>query len=224
MNKDCDRVEFLKFLFKPATVDPHRRHRDLKPLPVSPVKKRERIKWLLEHPVWTYPRKVKVPPEDADPETVFDVPRDSRDFWVVPVGCLQECWSLDLVFVDPMTETIEDDGTRNTAFRVWIEAGPWIDHEVEKVFPEPDEGWNHHNRWGGSHDSRLDCGGSTMEEALLELASAVEVFYKEDGSSNDLDWCESPCTPDTQGFCESCGFLVEKDEESEEDQDKNSLG
>ena len=76
-----------------------------------------------------------------------------------------------VVKVDPETECIEDDRSRNTAVRVWLEAGPYIDEKKYGC------------SW--SHDPELDCGGKTFEEAIVRLAELVKKKY---GDSQ----CESP--------------------------------
>jgi hypothetical protein len=59
-----------------------------------------------------------------------------------------------------------------------------------------------------------------MEEALLKLASLVEVFYDEDGADKGVGHgClfdsedDVACEPDAEGFCVTCGFTVEPPEE-----------
>ena len=194
-------------------------HRLQKPIPQDAAERRERIRWLFQHKVWTHPATIKMPPDDLDYEGSgwLNAPRDHWEERVVDDGSLQECWCVDVVYVDPETETIEDDESRNTAFRVWLEAGPWHDWSTEDEFSEPDGGWTDYNRWGSSHDHQLDCGAPTMEEALLKLASLVEVFYNEDGTDTDIDpHCafseddKYECEPDDEGFCTRCGFFVEE--------------
>jgi hypothetical protein len=83
----------------------------------------------------------------------------------------------------------------------------------------------------------LDCGGKTVEEALLRLARIVEYYYNEDGSAKDVpvpcqwiysseeDEVENPCEPDEEGFCKKCGYLISdyvddsEPDESEETQE-----
>jgi hypothetical protein len=163
-----------------------------------------------------------MPPGDLDTYDSgwLNAPRDTWEERVIDDGSLQECWCVDVVYVNPETERIEDDETLNTAFRVWLEAGPWHDWSKVDDFSEPEEGWNDYNRWGSSHDSHLDCGAPTMEEALLKLASLVEVFYNEDGSDTDVGPCcllrdntPDECDPDEEGFCTRCGFFVENEDE-----------
>ena len=149
------------------------------PIPTNREERKARVQWLLDHMVWTYPVEVNMPL--AGDECLGPFTGEVR---IIYQGTLQECATFDFVYVDPITETIEDDESRNTAFRVWVEAGPWYDR-ASSGEPEPSEGWRHWNRWGSSHDTRLDCGASTMDDVLLELASRVEMFYNEDGTPKD---------------------------------------
>ncbi len=69
------------------------------------------------------------------------------------------CIDVDVVKVDPTTETIEKDESRNTATRVWLETGQW------------DLGGN------STHDPVLDTGAPTYEEAIILLADLVKAKY-----------------------------------------------
>lgn len=60
--------------------------------------------------------------------------------------------------VNPITDEIDDDETKNTKTEVWLEC-----------FPD--------NENGIFHDTDLDCGGDTFEEAIIKLASLVKEKY-----------------------------------------------
>ncbi len=68
--------------------------------------------------------------------------------------------------VNPLTNTIEDDEALNIETRVWLEWGPM---EYVTDFDKP--------FWCGTHDVKLDCGGGTYEEAIIEMAKLVEKYY-----------------------------------------------
>lgn len=72
---------------------------------------------------------------------------------------------LDLlvVKVDPETNSIENDSSRNTKTRIWLKAGPCLCDDPNGVL------------WG--HDFNLDCAGDTFEEAIIKLAELVEKHY-----------------------------------------------
>lgn len=151
-----------------------------------------RIKWLLAHSVWTYETTVKVPPDGSSDDFLGPSGPDWVDETVV-MGDFHECIMITIVFVDPDTDRIEDEvegqPRRNTALRVWLEGGPWYDAEAAE-----EVGWQDHNRWLTSHDCRLDCGGATVEEALLKLADLVEKNFDGYGKDRGLPfpWDEAP--------------------------------
>ena len=202
-----------------------RTHRLQKAPPTDPDEIRERLRWVKWHKVWGHPMTLRIPPNDED---LFDDQghlRRPEPHWEEKThhtSDFDDLVSIDFVWVDPNTETIEDDDSRNTAFRVWLEAGPWHDQSQDKEFWPPEEGWNDRNKWVASHDHRLDCGGPTLVSALLELASLVELFYDEDGNERpdapetcDGDFEEGTenylpdCIWGADGFCVTCGFSPE---------------
>ena len=63
-----------------------------------------------------------------------------------------------VVKVNPQTNEIDDDPSKNTKVQVWLEHGPY-------------EGFEH------THDINLDCGGDTFEEAIIRLAELVKLHY-----------------------------------------------
>ncbi len=68
---------------------------------------------------------------------------------------------MEVVLVDPATNAVDDDFSRNTTPRIWMETGP----------NEKDEyGW-------GCHDLDLDSAGATYEEAIIDLAGKVLAKY-----------------------------------------------
>lgn len=80
--------------------------------------------------------------------------------------------TVEVVKVNPETETIESDRDRNTATRVWLEAGPWslLPSDVD---PGPRGTYDEIS----SHDPRLDCGGPTYERAIRRMALLVLEHY-----------------------------------------------
>ena len=67
-----------------------------------------------------------------------------------------------VVKVNPETNEVDDDNSKNTKTEVWLECGPWS----EQYF---------------THDFDLDCGGDTFEEAIIKLADLVKQHYDDDG-------------------------------------------
>ena len=68
-----------------------------------------------------------------------------------------------VVKVNPLTNEVDDDQTKNTKTQVWLEVGPWSEQ--------------YH-----THDWDLDCGGDTFEEAIIKLAELVKQYYDDDGT------------------------------------------
>lgn len=112
-------------------------HRDAKPIPTDPAERKARVRWCVEHRLWHHPVAHREPPPGRESERfrppderglsemVFDGPD-----WITTtifLGGFDECVDIDHAYVDPTTERIEDDEARNTTFRVWIEAGGWLD-------------------------------------------------------------------------------------------------
>ena len=82
-----------------------------------------------------------------------------------------------VVKVNPETNEVDDDNSKNTKTEVWLECGPWSAEY-------------------NTHDWDLDCGGDTFEEAIIKLAGLVKKWYNDDGvkrSSKDISTTE--CTP-----------------------------
>jgi hypothetical protein len=72
-----------------------------------------------------------------------------------------------VVKVNPKTNSVVKDESKNTATRIWLEWGPI---SLDEYYEE---------HWGISpvHDTRLDCGGKTFEEAVITLANLVIEYY-----------------------------------------------
>jgi len=77
-----------------------------------------------------------------------------------PDSIFQQCLDIEVVKVNPQTDSIDDNRKLNTKVQIWLEAGPHIGR--------------HH-----AHDIDLDCGADTFEEAIIELASLVKQKYSD---------------------------------------------
>ena len=77
--------------------------------------------------------------------------------------------------VNPASNAVDDDQSKNTAIRVWLESGPGTEHITDIAGYEGDV---------HLHDPRLDVGGATFEEALIKLAERVRRHY---GSASQYD-------------------------------------
>lgn len=189
-------------------------HRSVTPPPESKFALVQDIK---NHPLWSYPVTVRIP---NGPNASLD----DMSNWTPKVldagGGFYECVDTEFVYVDPTLEMIIDgDDIRNQNFRVWVEAGGWVDVSKDPNHPVPSEGWTDHNKWYACHDLNLDCGAATAEDALVELAQRVKWYYdgrnpREDvpvpcgGTLDAQDQYKTLCVDDGDGFCTQCGYLV----------------
>ena len=71
------------------------------------------------------------------------------------VSHFNQCLNIEVVKVNPKTDSIDDDTTLNTKVQIWLEAGAYLGKYK-------------------AHDIDLDCGADTFEEAIIELASLVK--------------------------------------------------
>lgn len=71
-----------------------------------------------------------------------------------------ECLDVQVEKVNPNTNEVDDDKSKNTKTEIWLEIGKY-DKEI---------------RW---HDIELDCGGATYEEAIIKLSNLVKKKYIE---------------------------------------------
>lgn len=79
--------------------------------------------------------------------------------------------------VNPETDEVDEDETKNTKISFWVESGPWFyDEQFNQVM--------------SSHDYELDCGGDTWEDAVFALVEKVKEHYGDYDPSqveNDYD-------------------------------------
>ena len=70
----------------------------------------------------------------------------------------KKCLDIDVVKINPETNSIDDNENKNTKVQIWLECGPFC-----KEYR--------------CHDIQLDCGADTFEEAIIELANLVIEWY-----------------------------------------------
>lgn len=85
-----------------------------------------------------------------------------------PKGKFMDALDIEVVKVNPLTNEIDNDCSKNTQVQIWLETGPMV----------------------GTHDLLLDCGGNTFEEALIRLAKLVRLYY----DKYNREECEYPIT------------------------------
>lgn len=140
-------------------------------LPSDPIERRDLVRWVLNHPIWTVP----VPRNKKATSNFFNelLGEDIPDY--LPILGWENCIEMYPAYVNPQTHRIDEDDNLNTLLEVWVEAGP--PEDISKDWSAPKDGWNEYNKYSPSHDVYLDCGAVTMEEALLELALRVKHYY-----------------------------------------------
>ncbi len=85
---------------------------------------------------------------------------------------------IQVVKVNPDTDMIDNDPTKNTKVQFWFETGPWEKDLYKDTVPEEEYSEIPEDRLGGfTHDPNLDCGGDTFEDAIIALASLVKQNY-----------------------------------------------
>lgn len=82
-----------------------------------------------------------------------------------------ECLDISVVKVNPETDAIEMNDDLNIKTQVWLEFGP-----MNGLIPE--------------HDTRLDCGADTFEEAIIQLANLVDKYYLDNGKEKQGATCD----------------------------------
>ena len=209
-------------------------HKNAPEIPKDKKSRRELIKWVKNHKLWTHPITTRMPPDGKYDrmfkkiegtefrEMIFD-----GDDWIDvthDVGGFFECVELEPVYVNPRTNRVDDNDELNTRLDLWIECGGWLDISKEDYGYVPEEGWNEHDKWSKCHDIMLNCGGKSIEEAMLNLAIRVKFHYGEerehldgvahkrcDGYFEDDDitksW-HSACVKDADGYCKKCEYAV----------------
>lgn len=96
----------------------------------------------------------------------------------------------------------DSDSSKNTRSECWLEFGP-----VEYGYVAGGEfEWDDETGEMNYHDYRLDCGGSTFDEALVRLAKNVRKFYGDYKPRKRVDACgPAPCAD-----CGSLGKISQK--------------
>ena len=118
--------------------------------------------------------------------------------------------TLDIEFmrVNPETGAVDDNPDLNTKTEVWLETGPWSRQD------DLGDDWKHFanaNPPGcASHDHRLDCGGATFEEAIIELANNVNAHYQDDGTEIVTPAAEALQTDEAAQARESLRGLMDR--------------
>lgn len=79
------------------------------------------------------------------------------------ISRFQNCIDIEVVKVNPQTNSISEDESLNTKTRVWLESGPYLDSIKTNA-----------------HAYELDCGAKTFEKAIIKLARKVKKCFGDD--------------------------------------------
>lgn len=103
------------------------------------------------------------------------------------MGYFSRCLSMQVVKENPATHSVDEDTMLNTKVQVWLEfGGIEFSEEMGRLVP--------------IHDTDLDCGADTFEEAIIELAKLCrrkglkEHVYRE-VTAEEIAWLESKIKP-----------------------------
>lgn len=105
--------------------------------------------------------------------------RGTDDSWLYT--CFPRQINIDVVKVNPVTDRIDDDERFNTKVKIWLETGSWLKEDQFPDLPSLVEGYTDH-----VHDMYLDSVGDTFEEAVIDLASRMKVYYDDKGERTDI--------------------------------------
>jgi hypothetical protein len=141
--------------------------------------------WFLQdHPKLNVMERTPITSEEADAmETQgYIISRDPSGqcyrYWRHMLRHAQD-HNLDIFYtmVDPKTRRIEDDKSRNTAVECWLEFGALSYGFAYSGGDTPMGDYDDTTTLHHEHDYRLDGGGSTLDEALIQLAKKVLKRY-----------------------------------------------
>jgi hypothetical protein len=153
----------------------------------------EAYKYLESHPIFntTPGETVDLSDDPLGIASGFDLDLTDESLKAVPYNNYRFDLALDIdvVKVNPETGQIDDDPAKNTLPQVWLECGPWeadlykdedpeLREETYKEIPEDKRG-------GFTHDTNLDCGGDTFEDAIIALAELVKLNYDNPEATQD---------------------------------------
>lgn len=100
------------------------------------------------------------------------------------VSYFKQSLDIEVVKVNPLTNTVDDQPELNTKVEVWLESGPvlYIDDTEELDRNDVVNGMVI-----STHDYHLDCGADTFEAAVVRLARLVQEHYGDDRANVSLN-------------------------------------
>ncbi len=86
---------------------------------------------------------------------------------------------------------VDKDRSKNKYVECWLEFGTV---EYDYLYGQPNEDWDDTTGEMNYHDCRCDTGGSTYDQALINLARLVRKFYGDYAPTTRADKCgPAPC-------------------------------
>ena len=110
-----------------------------------------------------------------------DLERGRSDIWRDDEGVLYynafcETLNIEMVKVNPETNSIDDDKSLNTKTQFWLESGEPYTYADEGIILTPDDDFEEVRF--NSHNPAYDSGGDTFEEAIIDMANRVAHHQK----------------------------------------------
>lgn len=156
--------------------------------------------WFIhDHPKFMLRERTPVEPEEADKLEAegFLITRDTGG------KCYREWRHLHRHAIDENLEIfytktnkpgghgrVDDDRSKNKHVECWLEFGPSYYGYAYSGNKKPAGDWDIETMKHMSHDYRLDCGGTTFDQALVALARLVRKHY---GDYRDRDGRDGAC-------------------------------
>jgi len=101
--------------------------------------------------------------------------------------------NLSIFYTKTDGKRVNDDRSKNVFTEFWLEFGP-VEYGYCSNYPDPKTGWDMETVEQNYHDWKLDCGGSTFDEALIRLARNIRRIRGDYKPRKRIDHCgPNPC-------------------------------
>ncbi len=129
----------------------------------------EANQWIMQHPAfWTAYR-----PNKKDRTSIQD---DINSPWMVLLHSDAGMSSISVlpIFVNPVTNSVDEIKRKNIKIRYWVETGHTVVYGAygNKIGEQPGNEQSSH-----CHDHRLDTGGNTWDEAIINIGQNIYKLY-----------------------------------------------
>lgn len=100
---------------------------------------------------------------------------------------------------------VDKDKSKNKFVECWLEFGP-VEYGYMSNRPDPKTNWDMESFEQNFHDYKLDCGGSSYDVALIQLAKNVRREYGDYSLKTPTD----PCGPRPCADCKDIGHVMKR--------------